>query len=118
MSKVEFSQREIKNGTGCMVTFAETLDDQLEKAFAEYIASQIESGVKYYIFDFRYTQIVQSPAVASILGMADLIVSEKSRSLCTCNMSTMNEKIFEMVGLFMYADYCKTEDIAIKSFGE
>lgn len=115
MGNIEFSQREMKNGEGCIVTFTETLDINLVEEFSKYINSQIEAGIKYFVFDFRNTKIVQSPAVAVILHTAEIIVSEKNRLLCTCNMSSMNEKIFEMVGLFMYADYCKNEDMAINS---
>ena len=118
MNKGGFSVTEIKDGKICVVTFGETLDSRFDAGFTEMISLRIEEGQRFFLFDFRYTQIVQSPAVASILESANLIAESKKRVLSCCNMSEMLENIFEMVGLFMFSSHFNDEHLAIEGFGD
>ena len=110
--------REAQNGKVCIVIFPPTLGEKLYDSLPELIDKQIADNKKCFIFDFKFTHIIQSPAVACILECAEEISGAPDKSLVVCGLSEMNEKIFEMVGLFLYGNCCQNEDQAINHFSE
>jgi hypothetical protein len=84
------------------------LDNQFALEFLTRIDSLIDKGCKEFIFDFSKADILESPAVASILTVTEKIVDDCQGHLVLCGLGTMHRKVLEMVGVFLYASCCET----------
>lgn len=92
----------------CMVSLKGVLDNQFALELLTFIDSLIEKGCKEFVFDFSQADILESPAVASILTVTEKIVDDCQGHLVFCCLGTMHRKVLEMVGVFLYASCCET----------
>ena len=76
----------------------------IEAAFAE----KIGEGFTRFILDLGMVTTISSPVVASILDVAEKIVDGKAGRLVVTGLTDLNLKVFEMVGIFLYAEECPT----------
>ncbi|HNV72382.1 MAG TPA: hypothetical protein PKO06_21920 [Candidatus Ozemobacteraceae bacterium] len=72
------------------------------------VERKIEEGFTRFVFDFGNSRAMSSPAVATVLDLAEMIVDSKSGKLIISGLTDLNMKVFEMVGIFMYAEACAT----------
>lgn len=77
-------------------------------ALAAEVTKKIDEGNKRFVFDFGHSLTISSPTVATILDLAERIVDGKSGKLIVSGLTDLNMKVFEMVGIFLYAEACPT----------
>ena len=77
-------------------------------ALAAEVIKKIDEGFLRFVFDFGHSLTISSPTVATILDMAERIVEGKKGKLIVSSLTDLNMKVFEMVGIFLYAEPCPT----------
>ena len=86
----------------------------LEEVLPDIIDKYINSGRIKFLFNFEKAITVNSPAVATILTQTEKIVDDHGGRLSVIGLSSIYEKVFEMVGVFLYASLCTSEAEAIE----
>lgn len=84
------------------------LDESAAQAFAAAVEKKIAEKFTRFVFDFKNVRNISSPAVAAVLDLAEKITDALSGKVIISGLSELNLKIFEMVGIFLYADACAT----------
>ena len=69
---------------------------------------KLDAGFTRFIIDFGHALTISSPSVAAILDTAEKIVDGKGGKLVVSGLTDLNMKVFEMVGIFLYAEACPT----------
>ncbi|MFZ2959915.1 MAG: hypothetical protein WA705_23800 [Candidatus Ozemobacteraceae bacterium] len=63
---------------------------------------------RHFVFNFGYAKAISSPAVAAILNAIESIVDGNGGKACVTGLTELNMKVFEMVGILLYAEMCAT----------
>ena len=84
------------------------LDETAGQAMHQAVQQKIDEKFTRFVFDFQNVKNICSPSVAAILELAEKITDTLSGKVVISGLSELNLKIFEMVGIFLYADACNT----------
>jgi anti-anti-sigma factor len=106
--KVNFSLRVEEHGKIAVAFLEGFLDESAGQELITAIQAKIDAKFTRFVFDFQKVRNISSPAVAAILDLAEKITDTLSGKLLISGLSELNLKIFEMVGVFLYADACPT----------
>lgn len=82
-----------------------------EKLVAE-VDKLVDKGFVRFVFNMQQVNGFSSPALAMVLDMVERIVDGKGGRIVFIGLSGLNFKVFEMVGVFLYAESCTTESEA------
>lgn len=103
MAERETIKTELKNGVALVLLQVPVEHDtagQLRSA----IDSQLEQGTTRFVMDFTPARLIPSPVVATILELAEKIVDDHHGKLVVSGLSDLNRRVFEMVGIFLFAE--------------
>lgn len=78
------------------------------KELRDLVEKRLEEKYVRFVFDFGHSRAMSSPAVATALDLAEMIVDTNHGRLIISGLTDLNLKVFEMVGMFMYAEACTT----------
>ena len=98
----------------CLVELKGYLGHGLFEEFVPVIEEKLKAGFKEFVFDLSQVAMLESPGVACILTLTEKIVDDNQGHLVYSGLSPMNNKILEMVGVFLYANACENAQEAIK----
>ncbi len=84
------------------------LDETAGQSLSTAVNLKIDAKFTRFVFDFKNVRNICSPAVAAVLELAEKISDTISGKIIISGLSELNLKIFEMVGIFLYADACPT----------
>lgn len=84
------------------------LDDKSGEEIYAVIQAKMEAKLTRYVFDFAKVRNICSPAVATLLDLSEKITDQLSGRIYMSGLSELNHKIFEMVGIFLFAEGCRT----------
>lgn len=97
----------------CLVDLNGYLSNGLFETLVPLIEDKLKQGHKSFVFDMTNVSMLESPAVACILTLTEKIVDDFQGYLVYSGLSEMHVKILEMVGVFLYANSCKSKEEAI-----
>ena len=106
--KSNFSIKIEERGQIVVVFVEGFLDDTAGQNLILEVGKKLEANFNRFVFDFKNVRNVSSPAVAAILDLSEKITDNHSGKVIISGLSDLNLKIFEMVGIFLYADACAT----------
>lgn len=98
----------------CVASFSGHLSGEIHDTLVDGVKSNLESKIKKYIFDFESVPMLDSPAIAAILCVAELIVDGAEGHLIFTNTNVLTSKVLETVGVFLYANNSKNLQEAFK----
>lgn len=104
---------ESKNNVAIVLTDG-PLTEIAAREWSAVVRQKIDENFTRFVFDFGHTRAISSPAVASILEMAEIIVEERKGKIVASGLTDLNLKVFEMVGLLTYLDPCINYQEALK----
>ncbi|NLI76171.1 MAG: STAS domain-containing protein [Candidatus Riflebacteria bacterium] len=107
-SKESFTIRVQAKGDVTLVFIKGALVEEAGVALAAEVGPKIDEGCKRFVIDFGHSLTISSPTVATILDLAERIVDGKGGKLIVSSLTDLNMKVFEMVGIFLYAEACPT----------
>ncbi len=107
-TKDVYSIRVETKGDVTTVYLKGSLVEEAGVALGTEVSKKIDEGGKRFVFDFGYSLTISSPTVATILDLAERIVDGKGGKLIVSSLTDLNMKVFEMVGIFLYAEACPT----------
>ncbi len=106
--KKDFDVRFELNGKIVKIFVQGPLKEEAGQDLRAIVERKLEEGLTRFVFDFGNSRAMSSPAVATVLDLAEMIVDAKSGKLIISGLTDLNMKVFEMVGIFMYAEACAT----------
>ncbi len=98
---------EVKGGVVDILLLA-PVDVDSADGIRKAVDGQLQAGQTRFAFDFSRTRLIPSPVVASILEAAEKIVDDHHGKIVVCGLSELNQRVFEMVGVFLFAEQCNT----------
>ncbi len=104
----DFSVRIEVRGKVAVVYTQGPLTEDAGSKLSTVVQQKIDEGFVRFIFDFGHALTISSPTVAAILDLAERIVDGKGGRLVVSGLTDLNMKVFEMVGIFLYAESCPT----------
>ena len=107
-TKSNYSIKIEERGQIIVVLVEGFLDDTAGQTLSSEVGKKLEENFKRFVFDFKNVRNVSSPAVAAILDLSEKITDNHAGKIIISGLSDLNLKIFEMVGIFLYADACAT----------
>lgn len=107
-SKENFSINNQTKGDVTIISLKGALVEEAGVALASEVSKKLSEGCKRFIFDFGYSLMISSPTVATVLDLAEQIVDVNGGKLILSSLTELNLKVFEMVGIFLYAEACST----------
>ncbi|RCK80839.1 MAG: hypothetical protein OZSIB_2727 [Candidatus Ozemobacter sibiricus] len=107
-TKDAFSIKVETKGEVTIVHIKGSLIEEAGIALSTEVTKKIDEGCRRFIFDFGHSLTISSPTVATILDLAERIVDGKGGKLIVSSLTDLNMKVFEMVGIFLYAEACPT----------
>ncbi|HOT29522.1 MAG TPA: STAS domain-containing protein [Candidatus Ozemobacteraceae bacterium] len=107
MNTTEFSLRSENRGAVTLIYTHGPLNEAAGAAILRLVQEKLDQGVTRFVIDFGLAVSITSPCVASILEIAEKIVDEKSGRLVFAGLTDLNLKVFEMVGILLYAESCR-----------
>jgi len=116
VSKLQGKNFEIKIETDdnvCLVELSGYLTHGLFEEMVPLVEERLAAGFREFVFDLADVSMLESPAVACILTLTEKIVDDFQGHLVYSGLSDMHVKILEMVGVFLYANFCKDKQEAI-----
>jgi len=108
MMNTEFALRSEKRGAVTIIYAQGPLNEDAGNAIVRLVVEKLNEGATRFVVDFGHAVAITSPCVASILEIAEKIVDEKSGRLVVSGLTDLNLKVFEMVGILLYAESCST----------
>lgn len=108
MNSMDFSLRSEARGAVTLIYTHGPLNEEAGAAIVKLVQEKIDQGVTRFVVDFGLAASITSPCVASILEIAEKIVDEKSGRLVFSGLTDLNLKVFEMVGILLYAESCQS----------
>lgn len=82
------------------------LDDKAGEEIYSIVQESMGKKLSRYVFDFEKVRNICSPAVAAVLDVSEKITDQVSGRVYMSGLSELNHKIFEMVGIFLFAEGC------------
>lgn len=108
MQKSNFALRSEVRGQVVVLYLEGFLDDTCGQELSKTMEKKIEEKFIRFVLDFQKVRNISSPAVAALLDMAEKVTDSLSGKVIIAGASELNLKIFEMVGIFLYADASPT----------
>lgn len=104
LSKIRFE----KNDDICKIQLFGYLNETLEAELVPGIERHLSEGYEKYVFDFSAVNMLDSPAIAVLLDITEMIVSKDKGKVSFAGLNSLCKKVLEMVGFYMYADVHET----------
>lgn len=108
MNNKDFSLTLESRGAVTLIHTHGPLNEEAGVELVKLVQEKIDQGVKRFVLDFGLAASVTSPCVASILEIAEKVVDEKNGRLILAGLTDLNLKVFEMVGILLYAEFCRS----------
>jgi len=108
LKKKDFSIKIEVHGEVVVVYTQGPLTEDAGNELMSEVSKKLSENFTRYIFDFGHALTISSPSVAAILDLAEKIVDGKGGRLVVSGLTDLNMKVFEMVGIFLYAESCLT----------
>ncbi|MBF0547793.1 MAG: hypothetical protein HQM08_25370 [Candidatus Riflebacteria bacterium] len=85
------------------------------KAIETLVKKGLGEGYTDFLIDFGGTKAISSPAVAAILNSTEEIVDVHSGRVVLTGLTELNVKVFEMVGILLFAEIAPSAEEAEES---
>lgn len=101
----------VVNTAGAVVTLSPSgsLVEEAGNSISRAVEENLNKGILRFIFDMKNIISVSSPALAMLLDLVETIVDGKGGRVVFLGLSDLNYKVFEMVGMFLYAEACSSD---------
>ncbi|HEY9069189.1 MAG TPA: STAS domain-containing protein [Candidatus Ozemobacteraceae bacterium] len=103
-----FSIQTERRGEVTIISLRGPLNEDAGRQLVEQVVGELAAGRTRFVVDFGNAVAITSPCVASVLEIAEKIVDEKGGRLIVSGLTDLNVKVFEMVGILLYAESCRT----------
>lgn len=107
-SRKEFSIKQETQGQVFKVCTEGPLGEEAGQEVEALVRKGLAAKFTRFVFDFGHAKAISSPAVAAILNSTEEIVDGNNGKVCITGLTELNLKVFEMVGILLYAEVCAT----------
>lgn len=105
-NKNGFSISVASKGSFAVLSTDGPLNEEAGVRISEEAEKLLSQGVTRLVFNLGHALTISSPTVAVFLDLSERIVDGKGGRVMFSGLTDLNLKVFEMVGIFLYADAC------------
>ena len=92
------------------------LDDKGGAAVRKAVEEAFVKGFQKFVLNFTLSPVINSPGIAQLLELAEIIVDERKGQLAFVGLNELTMGVFKMVGLLSSGEAFPQEGDAVKSF--